>query len=151
MVIVLAFHAVSTYINYHHIMTGSILSSIAEGRCTKLKNTVMHYVEHTHLRCCEQIIKHKFPQCAPVNLETSCLLEIGDISRKSRLRCGCQFSWCALGLNKQETKHKLRVLTEEKFLDRGAGLEHTTRKITESSSSRDWNVKSLVQEGQHNC
>jgi hypothetical protein len=40
----------------------------------------------------------KFPQCAPANMEISCLLEIGDISRKLRLRCGCQFPWCALGL-----------------------------------------------------
>jgi hypothetical protein len=32
-------------------------------------------------------------------LETSCSLEIGDISRKLRWRCGCQFPVCALGLN----------------------------------------------------
>jgi hypothetical protein len=39
-----------------------------------------------------------FPQCAPANLETSCLLEIGDFSQKLRLRCSCQFPWCALPL-----------------------------------------------------
>jgi hypothetical protein len=39
-----------------------------------------------------------FSQCAPANLETSCLLEIGDISWKLRLRCGCQFPWCDLAL-----------------------------------------------------
>jgi hypothetical protein len=44
----------------------------------------------------EQLLKHTFPQCAPANLETSCLLDIGDISWKLRLRCGCQFPWCAL-------------------------------------------------------
>jgi hypothetical protein len=42
--------------------------------------------------------EHKLPQCAPANRETSCLFEIGDISRKLRLRCGCQFPWCALAL-----------------------------------------------------
>jgi hypothetical protein len=52
--------------------------------------------ERTRLRWCEQLIKHKFPQCAPPNLETSCLLEIGDVSWKLRLRCSCQFLWCAL-------------------------------------------------------
>jgi hypothetical protein len=31
-------------------------------------------------------------------METSCLLEISDFSRKLRLRCSCQFSWCALSL-----------------------------------------------------
>jgi hypothetical protein len=41
-------------------------------KCTKLADS------HTHLRWCEQVIKRKFPQCAPVNLETSHLLEIGD-------------------------------------------------------------------------
>ena len=35
---------------------------------------------------------------APANLETICLLEIGDISQKSWLRCGCQFPRCALAL-----------------------------------------------------
>jgi hypothetical protein len=43
-------------------------------------------------------MKHKFPQCEPANLETSRLLEIGDISAILQLRCGCQFPWCALGL-----------------------------------------------------
>jgi hypothetical protein len=61
-------------------------------KCTKLTD------RHTHLRWCEQLIKRKFPQCAPANLETSCLLEIGDFSRKLRLRCSCQFHWCALTL-----------------------------------------------------
>jgi hypothetical protein len=44
----------------------------------------------------EQLIKRKFPQVAPANVETSFLLEIGDFSRKFRLRCSCQFPWCAL-------------------------------------------------------
>jgi hypothetical protein len=43
-------------------------------------------------------MKHKFPQCAPANLETNCLLEIGDLSRKLRLLCSCQFLLCALAL-----------------------------------------------------
>jgi hypothetical protein len=46
---------------------------------------------HAHLRWCEQLITHKFPHCAPANLETSCLLEICDVSRKLRLRCSFQF------------------------------------------------------------
>jgi hypothetical protein len=54
---------------------------------------------HTHLRWCEQLIKCKFPQCAPANLETSWQLEIGDISRKLRLRCSCQFPWYARTLS----------------------------------------------------
>jgi hypothetical protein len=49
MVVVFSSHAVSTGFSYRHIMTGSV-SSIAEGKCTKLKNTIMHYVNHTHLR-----------------------------------------------------------------------------------------------------
>jgi hypothetical protein len=53
---------------------------------------------HTYIIWCEKVIKHKFPHCAPANLETSCLVEIGDVSRKLRLRCDCQFSWCALAL-----------------------------------------------------
>jgi hypothetical protein len=78
MFVVLTSHAVSTGLNYHHIMTGSVLlSSIAEDKCTKLKNTITHYVGRT----CEQLIKHKFPRCATANLEISCLLEIDDISR----------------------------------------------------------------------
>jgi hypothetical protein len=54
-------------------MAGSILlSDIAEKKFTKLAG------KQTHLRWCEQLIKRKFPQCAPANRETSCLLEIGD-------------------------------------------------------------------------
>jgi hypothetical protein len=34
----------------------------------------------------------------PANLETRCLPEIDDISRKLRLRCGFQFPWCAIAL-----------------------------------------------------
>jgi hypothetical protein len=38
MVVVLFSHAISIGLNYHHIMTGSVLlSSIAEYKCTKLK------------------------------------------------------------------------------------------------------------------
>jgi hypothetical protein len=49
MVVVLSSHAVSTGLNYQHIMTGSIvLSDIAEGKCTRLKNTIMHYVGRTY-------------------------------------------------------------------------------------------------------
>jgi hypothetical protein len=52
---------------------------------------------HTHLRWCEQLLKRKFHQCAPTNLETSCLLEIGDLSRESRLPvslvCPCPDTW----------------------------------------------------------
>jgi hypothetical protein len=52
--------------------------------------------KHIHLRGCEQLIKRYFPQYAPANLESSCLLEIDDLSRKLRLRC--QFPWCAFVL-----------------------------------------------------
>jgi hypothetical protein len=31
-------------------------------------------------------------------LETCCLPETGYTSRKLRLRCGCQFPWCAFAL-----------------------------------------------------
>jgi hypothetical protein len=55
----------------------SILSSdITEKKRTKLAE------KHAHLRRCEQLIERKFPQCAPANLGTSCLLEIDDFSRK---------------------------------------------------------------------
>jgi hypothetical protein len=43
-------------------------------------------------------MERKFPQCVPTNLETSFLLDIDDLFRKSRLRCGCQFPLYALGL-----------------------------------------------------
>jgi hypothetical protein len=42
--------------------------------------------------------RHKFPQCAPANLETTYLLEIGDDSRKLWMRYSCQFVWCAFAL-----------------------------------------------------
>jgi hypothetical protein len=49
MVVVLSSHAASTDLNYRHIMTGSVLlCSIAEGKCTKLNNTVMHYAARTY-------------------------------------------------------------------------------------------------------
>jgi hypothetical protein len=49
MVVVLSSHVVSTGLNCHHIMAGSVLlSSIAEGKCTKLKNTIVHYVRRTY-------------------------------------------------------------------------------------------------------
>jgi hypothetical protein len=60
-------------------------------KCTKLAD------KHIHLWC-EQLIKSKFPQCAPANLKTSCLLEIGDFYRKLQLRCSCQFPSCAVAL-----------------------------------------------------
>jgi hypothetical protein len=44
-----------------------------------------------------------------------------------------------LSIGKKQ-KHKRRVLTE-KLDDKGARFEHTPRKITETSSSRDWSVK----------
>jgi hypothetical protein len=44
--------------------------------CNVLKKCTKFADEHTHLRWCEQLIKRKFPQCAPSNLETNCLLEI---------------------------------------------------------------------------
>jgi hypothetical protein len=43
-------------------------------------------------------MQHKFRQCVPANLETSCLLKIGEVSQKLRLRCGSLFPWCALTL-----------------------------------------------------
>jgi hypothetical protein len=78
--------------NHRHIMTGSVLlSDIAEDECTKLKIMIAHYVGRTHQR----EMMWATPQCAPDNLEASCLLKIGDVSRKLRLRCSCQFLWCA--------------------------------------------------------
>jgi hypothetical protein len=51
--------------------------------------------EHTHLRWCEQLIKHTFSLSMPANLETRCMLEIGDISWKFQFDCSCQFLWSA--------------------------------------------------------
>jgi hypothetical protein len=46
---VLSSHAVSTGLDYHHIMTGAVLlSSTAGDKCTKLENTIMHYVGRTY-------------------------------------------------------------------------------------------------------
>jgi hypothetical protein len=118
MAVALSSHAVSTDLNYHHIMTGWVLlSSIAEGKCTKLKDTIVHYVGRTypHLRWCEQLLKHKSPQCAPAHLETSCLLEIGDISRKLRLGCCFQFLWCALALKGQKPRRRRRRRRRRSF------------------------------------
>jgi hypothetical protein len=88
MVVVLSSHAASTGLNHHNIMTGSVLlPSIAEGECTILETQLcIMSDEHTYLRWREQLHKHKFPQGASANLETSCLFVIGDISRKLRLR-----------------------------------------------------------------
>jgi hypothetical protein len=48
-VVALSSDAVSTGLNYHHIMTGSVLlSSNAEGKCTKLKYTILRYVGRTY-------------------------------------------------------------------------------------------------------
>jgi hypothetical protein len=44
-------------------------------------------------------------------------------------------------LTDKKQKHKSWVLTEEKSDDIGARLEHTPRKITEASSSRERSVK----------
>jgi transposase len=41
----------------------------------------------------------------------------------------------------KKQKHKRRVLAEEKLDDIRARLEYIPKKITESCSSRDWNVK----------
>jgi hypothetical protein len=73
-------------------MTGSVLLPNGSVRNWKFQSRIKSD-EHTHLRWCEQLMKHKFPQCAPANLETSCLLEIGCVSWKLRLRC--KFPWCA--------------------------------------------------------
>jgi hypothetical protein len=54
-----------------------------------------------------------FPQCAPANLETICLLEIGDISRKLRLLCSCQFPWCALALRERTLESGLQRLPSQ--------------------------------------
>jgi hypothetical protein len=86
MVVVLSSHAVSTGLKYRRIMTGSvILSSIAKELEFKKIQSHIASSEHTHLRRCEQLLKHKFPQCAPANLETNCLFEI-DVSLGN---CGC--------------------------------------------------------------
>jgi hypothetical protein len=77
----------------------------------------------------------KFPQCAPANLETSCLLEIGDISRKLRFRCGFQFPWCALALNHRE--NFISCLYSKLFDDEG--------KETASNSPK---LPQLVREGE---
>jgi hypothetical protein len=68
--------------------------------------------EHTHLRWCEQLLKCKFPQCSLANLETSCLLEIGDFSRKLQLRCSCQFPWRAIALKTLSIPHYLSNHTQ---------------------------------------
>jgi hypothetical protein len=55
------------------------LCGIAEKHSSKLTHG------HTHWRWCEELIKRKFPRCAPADLITNCLLEIGDVSWKLRL------------------------------------------------------------------
>jgi hypothetical protein len=126
MIFVVTSHDVSTGLNYHHVMTGSVLlSSIAEGKCTKLKRNVHSCNtsdEHYHLIWCEELIKHKFPQFASPNLETSCLLEIGDLSRKLRLRCGCQFPWCALAFTARTYWRQPVTLTHSVNVRWGTGL-----------------------------
>jgi hypothetical protein len=62
---------------------------------------------HALSRTSTQLIKYDFPKCAPANLETSCPLEISDVSRKLRLRCGCQFPWCALALIEEEKRKEV--------------------------------------------
>jgi hypothetical protein len=53
--------------------------------------------EHTHLRWFEQLIKQKFSECANANQETGFLLEMGNISSKLRLHCGCVTVASSLG------------------------------------------------------
>jgi hypothetical protein len=96
-VVVLSCHAVSTTAilwqdQYYYLPLQKI-----SARNYKIQSCITSD-EHIHLRWCEQLPKHKFPQCAPADLETSCLLEIGDFSRKLQLRCCCQFPLCALAL-----------------------------------------------------
>jgi hypothetical protein len=105
MVVVLSFHAVTTTAilwqdRYYYLPLQEL-----SARNKKLQPRIKPE-EHTHLWC-EQLIEHKSPQCAPANLETSCLLEIGDVSRKLRLHCSCQFLWCVLALRTADTR-KLR-------------------------------------------
>jgi hypothetical protein len=95
MVVVLSSHAVSTTTNIWQDQYYYLRLQKVSARNYKIQSCITSD-EHPHFRWCEQLIKHKFPQCAPANLEHSCLLEIGDFSRKLRLRCSCQFPWCAL-------------------------------------------------------
>jgi hypothetical protein len=94
MVVVLSSHTVSTGINYHHIMTGSVfISSIAEIKCTNLKNTTMHYVGLTYLRKMMWATNQTQFSCVrlliwkPIECLNSAIL-FGN--------CGCQFPWWAL-------------------------------------------------------
>jgi hypothetical protein len=78
-----------------------------------------------------KILKHKFPQCTPATLETSCLLEIGDFSRKLRLRCSCQFPWCALA-KKLETATQPQLPRNVTDLKQATVFQinmHTLRKL----------------------
>jgi hypothetical protein len=86
-------------------MTGAVLSDIAQEKCTRLKNTIMHYVGRTH---------PLEMMCAPANLETSCLPEISDVSRKLRLLCSCQFLWCALAVRFDANKLECALGPENK-------------------------------------
>jgi hypothetical protein len=89
----------------HHIMTLQKRSAWNYKIQSHIKSE-----EHTHLKWCEQLIKHKFSQCVPANLETSCLLEIHDISWKLQLRHRYQFLWCALALTTSHVQRRL-ILT----------------------------------------
>jgi hypothetical protein len=97
MVVVLSSHAVSTGFSYHHIMIGSVLlSSTAEGKCTKLNNTIMHYVRRTYP------LKMMWASTQICFLSVRLLIGKPVACFKSAIfvgNCGCQFPWCALALN----------------------------------------------------
>jgi hypothetical protein len=72
--VVLSCHAVPTGLNYRHIMTGSVLlSSLAEGKCTKLT------LRRTNIPNWDDVSNYSNISLLSVRLE------IGDVSRKMRL------------------------------------------------------------------
>jgi hypothetical protein len=138
-----------------------LLSDTAEGKCTKYKlQSHIKSDEHSHLRWCEQLIKHKFPQYAPANLETSCLFEIDDVSRKLRLRCSWQFLWCALSLTHQllwprnvedgrglPAKASLRCLVfsnESQEHDRRGNLLRLNQQVLNTFYMSSWTVEGAL-------
>jgi hypothetical protein len=55
--------------------------------------------------------------------ETACSTQADNSSRKLRLRCGCQFPWCALGLKKIYSMALRNVLLGRRTKATNIGLD----------------------------
>jgi hypothetical protein len=125
MIVILPSHPASTGLNYRHIMTGSALSSISEGKCTKLKNTITHYVGRAYALMMMWATNRTYVSSVFSCLSGNQLLTWNRCSRKLRSRCSCQFAWCALTLRPGAHQGKWQLKRKHDFREvLSAWVEH---------------------------